>query len=51
MKLAPGCYECLRRLSYQVAELATNDVSLRQSGQPVADLLGVPINSYVATLQ
>jgi len=30
MKLAPGCYECLRRLIYQAAELATNDVSLKQ---------------------
>jgi uncharacterized protein with ATP-grasp and redox domains len=30
MKLAPGCYECLRRLIHQAAELATNDVSLRQ---------------------
>ena len=31
MKLAPGCYECLQRLIYQAAELATNDMSLRQS--------------------
>ena len=30
MKLAPGCYECLRRLIHQAAELATGDVSLRQ---------------------
>jgi uncharacterized protein with ATP-grasp and redox domains len=30
MKLAPSCYECLRRLIYQAAELATNDVSLKQ---------------------
>jgi uncharacterized protein with ATP-grasp and redox domains len=30
MKLAPGCYECLRRLIYQAAELATDDVSLKQ---------------------
>ena len=30
MKLAPGCYECLRRLIRQAAELATDDVSLRQ---------------------
>jgi uncharacterized protein with ATP-grasp and redox domains len=30
MKLAPGCYECLRRLIYQAAELATGDVSLKQ---------------------
>jgi uncharacterized protein with ATP-grasp and redox domains len=30
MKLAPGCYECLRRLIRQAAELATADVSLRQ---------------------
>ena len=30
MKLAPGCYECLRRLIHQAAELATDDVSLRQ---------------------
>jgi len=30
MKLAPGCYECLRRLIYQAAKLATNDVSLKQ---------------------
>jgi len=30
MKLAPGCYECLHRLIYQAAELATNDVSLKQ---------------------
>jgi len=31
MKLMPGCYECLHRLIYQAAQLATNDVSLRQS--------------------
>ncbi len=31
MKLAPGCYECLRRLIYQAAELATGDASLRNS--------------------
>ncbi len=30
MKLAPGCYECLRRLIHQAAKLATDDVSLRQ---------------------
>jgi uncharacterized protein with ATP-grasp and redox domains len=30
MKLASGCYECLRRLIYQATELATNDVSLKQ---------------------
>ncbi len=30
MKLGPGCYECLHRLICQVAELATNDVSLKQ---------------------
>ncbi len=30
MKLAPGCYECLRRLIHQAAELATDDVALRQ---------------------
>jgi uncharacterized protein with ATP-grasp and redox domains len=30
MKLAPGCYECLRRLVHQAAELATDDVSLKQ---------------------
>jgi len=30
MKLAPGCYECLRRLIHQAAELATADVSLKQ---------------------
>ena len=30
MKLAPGCYECLRRLIRQAAELATDDVSLKQ---------------------
>jgi len=30
MKLAPGCYECLRRLVRQAAELATGDVSLKQ---------------------
>ncbi len=30
MKLAPGCYECIRRLIRQAAELATDDVSLRQ---------------------
>jgi uncharacterized protein with ATP-grasp and redox domains len=30
MKLAPGCYECLYRLIHQAAELATNDVSLKQ---------------------
>lgn len=31
MKLAPGCYECLRRLIHQAAELATDDASLKQS--------------------
>jgi uncharacterized protein with ATP-grasp and redox domains len=31
MKLAPGCYECLRRLIRQAAELATDDASLKQS--------------------
>jgi uncharacterized protein with ATP-grasp and redox domains len=30
MKLAPDCYECLRRLVLQAAELATDDVSLKQ---------------------
>ena len=30
MKLAPGCYECLRKLVRQAAELATGDVSLKQ---------------------
>jgi len=30
MKLTPGCYECLRRLIYQAAELATGDASLKQ---------------------
>jgi uncharacterized protein with ATP-grasp and redox domains len=30
MKLAPGCYECLRRLVHQAAELATEGVSLKQ---------------------
>jgi len=30
MKMAPGCYECLRRLIHQAAELATADVALRQ---------------------
>jgi uncharacterized protein with ATP-grasp and redox domains len=30
MRLAPGCYNCLRRLVHQVAELATDDVSLKQ---------------------
>jgi uncharacterized protein with ATP-grasp and redox domains len=30
MKMAPGCYECLRRLVRQAAELATDDVSLKQ---------------------
>jgi len=30
MKLAPDCYECLRRLIYQAAELATSDTSLKQ---------------------
>ncbi len=30
MKLAPGCYECLRRLIHQAADLATDDVSLKQ---------------------
>jgi uncharacterized protein with ATP-grasp and redox domains len=30
MKLAPGCYECLRRLIHQAAELATDNVSLKQ---------------------
>jgi len=31
MKLMPDCYECLRRLIYQAADLATDDASLRQS--------------------
>ena len=30
MKLAPGCYECLSRLVHQTAELATDDLSLKQ---------------------
>ena len=30
MKLAPSCYECLGRLVHQAAELATDDVSLKQ---------------------
>jgi uncharacterized protein with ATP-grasp and redox domains len=30
MKLAPGCYECIRRLIHQAADLATDDVSLRR---------------------
>jgi uncharacterized protein with ATP-grasp and redox domains len=30
MKLATGCYECLRRLLCQAADLATDDVSLKQ---------------------
>jgi uncharacterized protein with ATP-grasp and redox domains len=30
MKLAAGCYECLHRLIHQAAELATDDVSLKQ---------------------
>jgi len=30
MKLATGCYECLRRLICQAADLATNDASLKQ---------------------
>lgn len=30
MKLAPGCYQCLRRLIHQAAGLATDDVSVRQ---------------------
>jgi uncharacterized protein with ATP-grasp and redox domains len=30
MKLAPGCYECLQRLLCQAADLATDDVSLKQ---------------------
>jgi uncharacterized protein with ATP-grasp and redox domains len=30
MKLAPSCYECLRRLIYQASELAADDVSLKQ---------------------
>jgi len=31
MKLKPGCYECLRRLLCQAADLATDDASLKQS--------------------
>jgi len=31
MKLMPGCYECLRRLICQAADLATADASLKQS--------------------
>jgi uncharacterized protein with ATP-grasp and redox domains len=30
MKLAPGCYECLRGLIYQAADLATDDATLKQ---------------------
>ena len=30
MKMAPDCYECLRRLIYQAAGLATHDASLKQ---------------------
>jgi uncharacterized protein with ATP-grasp and redox domains len=30
MKLAPRCYECLCRLIHQAAELATDDVSLKE---------------------
>jgi len=30
MKMAPDCYECLRRLTYQAAGLATHDASLKQ---------------------
>jgi len=30
MKLAPDCYECLRRLVCQAADLATDDASLKQ---------------------
>jgi uncharacterized protein with ATP-grasp and redox domains len=30
MKLAPGCYECLRGLIYQAAELATDNATLKQ---------------------
>jgi uncharacterized protein with ATP-grasp and redox domains len=30
MKLAPGCYECLRGLIYQAADLATDDTSPKQ---------------------
>ena len=30
MKLAPSCYECLHKLIHQAAELATDDVSLKQ---------------------
>ena len=30
MKLKPGCYECLQRLLCQAADLATDDVSLKQ---------------------
>jgi uncharacterized protein with ATP-grasp and redox domains len=30
MKLAPGCYECLRRLIHQAAQLATDDVLLKR---------------------
>jgi damage-control phosphatase, subfamily I len=30
MRMAPGCYECLRRLVHQAAELATDDVSLKK---------------------
>jgi uncharacterized protein with ATP-grasp and redox domains len=30
MKLTPGCYQCLRRLLCQAADLATDDASLKQ---------------------
>jgi uncharacterized protein with ATP-grasp and redox domains len=31
MKLAPDCYDCLRRLICQAADMATDDASLKQS--------------------
>ena len=36
MKLAPDCYECLRRLIYQAAELATDGASLKQRAREEA---------------
>jgi uncharacterized protein with ATP-grasp and redox domains len=36
MKLAPDCYECLRRLISQAADLATDDVSLKQRAREEA---------------
>jgi uncharacterized protein with ATP-grasp and redox domains len=44
MRLAPGCYECLRKLIHQAAELATDDVSLKQ--RAIRDAMKILDNEF-----